>query len=107
MPERPPSFQEMMLAGYRLVPVDTVDGSELQRRLDAFFKELPRLKIDYVAYIEAHHQDSQSLTLEEFDQLCKALSLRTEVFTEFDNTYFNETFKQNLAIARKRGSHEQ
>lgn len=91
---------------YRFVPVLGLDAGELTYRLTQFFERLPRLKIDYTAYIEATHRESAYLTMSEFDMLCKSLSLRTEVFAEFERDYFDMTFAENLQIARERGSHD-
>ncbi|MAZ29817.1 hypothetical protein CL655_00860 [bacterium] len=104
-PEKPQSPQERILAQYRLVPVVGLDAGELQHRLEAFFERLPQLKLDYTSHILNYHKDSEFLTTGEFDLLCRKLSLRTEVFTEFDKDYFDVTLDENIQIARERGSH--
>ena len=100
-----PSFEDGEYPEILQVAELDINHVELERRLQVFMDELPRLKTDYWAATALIAREGRALTLVEFREICNRISLREEVFTTLDIDKFEEFLSDNLRIARERGSH--
>lgn len=82
-----------------------VPAEEIEQRLRCVMERLPRLKTDYQAQIDTHYRGKEALTVDAFWRLCSDLSLRAEVFVDWDSESFDEHFEDIVRIAHERGSH--
>ncbi len=107
-PEKPPSFESLFNQPPRKLEVagSKIDSGVIYKRLQRIMEKLPRLRIDYNAYVIAHFGDRTSVSLQEFENMCRSLSLRPECLAEWDDEYFDNEFEETVRIARERGSHE-
>ena len=90
-----------------LIVVENSDVSykEFSKRMQRIMRDLPDLKQEYEDQIIAKGLfTKESMSLENFAEICRNLSLRYEPFVEWNQDYFDEYYDEMVRIAMERGS---